>query len=153
MKKNTKKGKVRVSGFLPIAVLVLVIVFVCLYFFKSRDSFENLKYDIVIQKYYDRWSSVDPTEKPIGGYSTSYDYILINTVKKEKYYIEYIDIWENQFNGSDTVRVIIYKLTDEDVKNAIDIYGKNNKLESVKSILADDITEEYKVTEISASKD
>ena len=131
---------------LLIIILLVVMVFGCWYYFKPKNAFDNLEYDIVVKKYYDRWSSVDPMERPIGGYSTRYEYVLINTVKKEKYSIDYVDIYVNEGNELDTVDVVISKITDEEIADAINNYVKLDNLKSVKAILAEDITEDYKVT-------
>lgn len=102
---------------------------------------DSLEYDILVQRNVKR-------EKTIS-YSTSdwYDWTFINSSKMEKYTIDYLDesVEDNQSGRKDQLHMTIEKIDENELQKYISEYRKEDNLLKMKSIIDEDITQEYRL--------
>ena len=91
---------------------------------------ENLEYDVLIER----------NKKDIE--YTDYKYFkFMNSKKMEKYEIKYRDMSGSEH--PDVLYVSMIKIDEYQLNKYIDKYGKENEMKKIKSILDQDLTEEY----------
>lgn len=102
---------------------------------------DNLEYDVLVQRNIKR-------EKTIS-YSTSdwYDWTFINSSKMEKYTMDYLDesMEDNKLGRKDQLHIVIEKIDENELQEYISEYGKEDNLLKMKSIINEDITQEYRL--------
>ncbi len=134
--------------FFGVALFCIAVVSLAL-FTKKQDSlkhnFESLKYDIIVEKHRYQYEGVDPTQIPLGGYSDTYYYTLVNSELHEKYPITYEDVWDvhNERGDYDTISVETTKVSDEELNSLIETYGKLGHLLHVQDFFEGDVKESY----------
>lgn len=83
--KNVKKSNLK-KIIIPILIVIIIIAIFILSF--DRISLDTLNYDIIVSDFKVRNPEID------GGFATVQYAVLVNTEKKEKYTIDYQDVWE-----------------------------------------------------------
>ena len=134
--------------FFGIALFCIAIVSLALLPNKAktdRKDFDELEYDIIVEKHRYEYEGWNPAEIPETGYSTNYYYTVINSKLHEKYIIVYQDVWSihNERGDYDTISVSTETVTDEDLNKYIEKYGKNTHLLKVKDFFEADVKEQY----------
>lgn len=124
MKKNT-------STFIIIGVVAIVAIVVMFKFTTKDNTLSKIKYDISVEEHSSQNSDTE------GGYSSMYTYVVINSELKEKYIITYQDIWDvhNEKGNVDTISIETKTISDSEVQEAIDYYGKLDKPNKLKNLL------------------
>ena len=111
-----------------IVILALIVVFKLT---TKDNTLSKMKYDIVIEEY--KIHDNSGTDE----YSTNYSYIVINSETKEKYIITHIDKPSsyNDTGDIDTIGIDTINVSDSEIQQAIDTYGKLDKPAKVKDML------------------
>ena len=132
---------------LRIVILIISFIAALIIFFLSFNNlrFNTLEYDIIVEKHryqYEGWEF-----PPSGGYSTSYFYTVINSEKKEKYILTYQDIWDihNQRGDVDIVTIEIESISDSELNEAINNFGKSEENLKFKDLFKQEVKEKYKI--------
>ena len=145
---NSNSHKALAIIFFGVALFCVVVVSLAL-FVKNPDglkhSFESLKYDIIVEKHRYQYEGVEPTQIPLGGYSDTYYYTVVNSELHEKYTIAYEDVWDvhNARGDYDTITIETTKVSDDELNSLIEAYGKLSQQYSVKDFFEDDVKESY----------
>lgn len=131
MKRNT-------STFIIIGVVAVVAIIVIFKFTTKDNTLSKIKYDIAVEEHTSQNSSDE------SGYSSFYTYVVINSETKEKFVITYQDIWDvhNEKGDVDTISIETKIISDLEVQEAIDDYGKLEKPNKLKNLLDQYIHEE-----------
>ena len=145
---NSNSHKALAIIFFGVALFCVAIVSLALFVKKDdgiKHNFESLKYDIVIEKHRYQYEGVDPTQIPIGGYSNTYYYTVVNSELHEKYTIAYEDVWDvhNARGDYDTITIETTKVGDDELNSLIEAYGKLSQQYNVKDFFEDDVEESY----------
>ena len=131
MKKNT-------SIFIVCGIVAVIAIIVIFKFTTKDNTLSKIKYDIVVEEHTSQNSSDE------SGYSSFYTYVVINSETKEKFVITYQDIWDvhNEKGDVDTISIETKTISDLEVQEAIDDYGKLEKPNKLKNLLDQYIHEE-----------
>ena len=132
---------------LLLIICCIVILACCFIGIKlTGSSFGSLKYNVVVEEHRFEYEGVEG-EIPATGYSSNYFYTLVNTKKKEKYEITYQDVWDvhNEKGDKDKLSYKITKLSNIEVRDYEEKYGKSDKLKKVKSLVATHTKEKYDI--------
>ena len=132
---------------LRIVILIISFIAALIIFFLSFNNlrFNTLEYDIIVEKHryqYEGWEF-----PPSGGYSTNYFYTVINSEKKEKYTLTYQNIWDihNQRGDVDIVTIEIESISDSELNESINNFGKSEENLKFKDLFEQEVKEKYKI--------
>ena len=145
---QSNSHKALALAFFGIAIFFIVIVGFALLsknITPAKKGFESLEYDIIVEKHRYEYEGLPAGEIPETGYSTNYYYVVVNSTLHEKYTLKYEDVWEvhNERGDYDTLTISTETISDEDLDNLIEQYGKNSHLLKVKDFFEADVKEEY----------
>lgn len=144
------EGKIKIWIIVSIIVILCVAVIVILLIGNKGNSTNELasfEYDVLIEEHRHQYEGVPDVLVPAGGYSTTYYYTVINSEEKEKYVVAYQDVWDihNERGDLDTVTVNVEELTDSEIENAINQYGKNEKKSNLQDLIEKEVDEKYTI--------
>lgn len=135
--KNAKKTNLKKIIILLLIAITVVLIFVLSF---DRISLNILNYDIVVSDFKVRNPELE------GGFATVQYAVLVNTEKKEKYTIDYQDVWDiHEKNGNiDSVSIEIEKLSDDEIAEIKNNYTKQEILK-IEQFLNMYIKSNYKI--------
>ena len=124
MKKN-------ISIFIVCGIVAVIAILVVFKLVTKDNTLSKIKYDIVVEEHTSQNSGDD------SGYSSFYTYVVINSETREMYTITYQDIWNvhNDKGDVDTISIETETISNYEVDDAINNYGKLEKPTKVKNLL------------------
>lgn len=145
------EGKIKIWIIVSIIVILCVVAVIVILLIGNKGNSTNelasFEYDVLIEEHRYQYEGVPDELVPVGGYSTTYYYTVINSEEKEKYVVAYQDVWgiHNERGDLDTVTVSVEELTDSEIENAINQYGKNEKKSNLQDLIEKEVDEKYTI--------